>query len=80
MTCMTTKKKFDVENPPVTRLANGRFAYRVRCPWDGKNGKELYAFKFCGHAAYREWCSSQTAEEESEHATEETSNTEAEDA
>ena len=27
--------------------------YRVRCPWDGKNGKELYAFKFCSAAAYQ---------------------------
>lgn len=52
MTCMTTKKKFEVENPPVVVLSNGRFAYRVKCPWDGKNGKELYAFKFCSAAAY----------------------------
>jgi hypothetical protein len=53
MTCMTTKQKFDVENPTVIRLKNGRYAYRVRCPWDGKNGKELYAFKFCSAAAYQ---------------------------
>lgn len=53
MTCMTTKQKFEVEDPPVVMLANGRYAYRVRCPWDGKNGKELFAFKFCSAAAYK---------------------------
>lgn len=53
MTCMTTKQKFDVEDPPVSVLANGRYAYRVKCPWEGKNGKELYAFKFCSAAAYQ---------------------------
>ena len=53
MTCMTTKQKFDVEDPAVVVLANGRFAYRVKCPWEGKNGKELYAFKFCSAAAHR---------------------------
>ena len=63
MTCMTTKQKFDVENPPVTVLANGRYAYRVKCPWEGKNGKELYAFKFCSAAAYKEFL----GEAESEH-------------
>ena len=55
MTCMTTKKSFDVEDPPVIRLANGRYAYRVPCPWDGKNGKKLTAFKFCSAAAYKAW-------------------------
>ena len=55
MTCMTTKQKFDVDDPPVVILANGRYAYRVQCPWEGKNGKVLYAFKFCSAAAYRAW-------------------------
>ena len=55
MTCMTTKQKFDVENPPVIVLANGRYAYRVKCPWEGKNGKELYAFKFCSAEVYRDY-------------------------
>ena len=45
--CMTTKKKFDVENPEVIVLKNGRFAYRAMCPSKGKDGKDLYAFKFC---------------------------------
>ena len=53
MTCMTTKNKFDVENPTVVVLANGRYAYRVDCPWEGKNGKKLTAFKFCSQAAYQ---------------------------
>lgn len=53
MTCMTTKQKFEAEEPDVTVLSNGRFAYRVKCPWEGKNGKELYAFKFCSTDAYK---------------------------
>jgi hypothetical protein len=52
---MTTKKKFEVEDPPVVVLANNRFAYRCKCPWEGKNGKELHAFKFCSKAAYESW-------------------------
>ena len=53
MTCMTTKKKFDVEDPPVLVLKNNRYAYRVECPWTGKNGKQLFAFKFCSTDAYK---------------------------
>ena len=58
LTCMTTKKKFTVpaDEAPVVMLKNGRYAYRVRCPWDGKNGKELYAFKFCSADAYHMHC------------------------
>ena len=52
MYCMTKKQSFSVENPTVVRLANGRFAYRVMCPWKGKNNKDLYAFKFCSTEAY----------------------------
>ena len=59
MTCMTTKQKFEVEDPPVTVLANGRYAYRVKCPWEGKNGKELFAFKFCSATAYNDYMASQ---------------------
>ena len=55
MTCMTTKQKFDVENPTVVVLSNGRYAYKVECPWKGKNGKDLTAFKFCGAAAYERY-------------------------
>ena len=47
MTCMTTKKKFDVVSPEVVVLKNGRYAFRAVCPWEGKNGKALVAFKFC---------------------------------
>lgn len=53
MMCMTTKQKFDVTGPEVTVLANGRYAYKAKCPWQGKNGKDLYAFKFCSLAAYQ---------------------------
>ena len=73
MTCMTTKKKFEVDNPEVIQLRNGKFAYRVRCPWDGRGGKQLYAFKFASRKAYdaynahqvSEASDSETSEEES---------------
>lgn len=55
MTCMTTKQKFEVEDPNVVVLKNGRYAFRVKCPWEGKNGKELHAFKFCSTAAFKEY-------------------------
>ncbi len=74
MTCMTTKQKFDVVNPPVVVLANGRYAYRVKCPWEGKNGRELYAFKFCSAAAYQAYTASQSEPtSEGEHQSSETS-------
>ena len=60
MTCMTTKKRFEVLNPPVVVLKNGRYAYRVACPWLGKNDKELFAFKFCSAAAYKRYCDMQS--------------------
>jgi len=65
MTCMTTKQKFDVEDPPVVVLSNGRYAYKVKCPWEGKNGKELHAFKFCSAEAYRNF-KGKTVEEQVE--------------
>ena len=52
MTCMTTKQKFEVEEPDVIVLKNGRYAYKVKCPWQGKNEKDLFAFKFCSAADY----------------------------
>ena len=52
MTCMTTKQKFEVEEPDVVVLRNGRYAYKAKCPWRGKNDKELFAFKFCSAANY----------------------------
>lgn len=63
MTCMTTKQKFDVEDPPVIVLRNGRYAHRVKCPWEGKNGKVLYAWKFCSAETYRDFIARQEAEE-----------------
>jgi hypothetical protein len=50
---MTTKQKFDVEDPEVIVLRNGRYAYRCECPWEGKGGKKLCAFKFASAAAYQ---------------------------
>ena len=58
--CLTKKQKFEVERPHAVQLANGRFAYRERCPWDGKNGKELWAFKFCSRADYERSCEETT--------------------
>ena len=64
MTCMTTKQKFESVNPTVVVLANGRYAYRVKCPWEGKGGKELYAFKFCSAAAYEQYKAQQEEQKE----------------
>jgi len=55
MLCLTTKKKFQVDDPPVIVLRNGRFAYKCPCPWKGKHDKDLYAFKFCSKIAYAEF-------------------------
>ena len=57
MTCMTTKKKFEVEDPEVIVLRNGRYAFRAQCPWEGKNGKTLTAFKFCSFKDYEAFTS-----------------------
>ena len=68
MTCMTTKKKFEVDDPEVVVLNNGRYAYRAECPWEGKNGKKLTAFKFCSTEAYRKFqAKSEHSTAESEH-------------
>ena len=55
MTCMTTKQKFTVTDPDVVVLSNGRYAYKEMCPWKGKNGKTLYAFKFCSSENYNKY-------------------------
>jgi hypothetical protein len=51
MTCMSTKKKFDVEEPAAMRLKNGRYAFTAECPFECtcKRG----AFKFCSAADYQ---------------------------
>lgn len=67
MTCMTTKKKFDVEQPEVVVLRNGRYAFRAECPWEGKNGKKLVAFKFCSSQNYRDYCEQNASTSEGEH-------------
>ena len=64
MTCMTTKQKFDCEDPPVVVLANGRYAYKVECPWEGKGGKKLHAFKFCSTEAHKEFCARKEEQKE----------------
>ncbi len=64
MTCMTTKQKFDVDEPEVVVLANGRFAYKAKCPWEGKGGKELWAYKFCSSAAHAAYVARSGADDE----------------
>ena len=64
MLCLTTKQKFQVEDPDVIVLKNGRFAYKSQCPWKGKNDKELFAFKFCSRKAYAAFLDRQGSESE----------------
>lgn len=52
MMCMTTKQKFDVEDPELVLLKNNRYAYKSTCPWAGKDGKVLTAWKFASRDAY----------------------------
>ena len=80
MTCMTKKQKFDVpdDEVEVVVLHNGRYAFRATCPWEGKNGRQLTAFKFCSKQAYVDFCERAKGqdvqdESESEHTDEEIS-------
>lgn len=52
MTCMTKKEKFDVEDPEVVVLSNGRYAFKAECPWLGKRNQTLTAYKFCSRSEY----------------------------
>ena len=61
---MTTKKKFEVEEPEVVVLRNGRYAFRADCPWEGKGGKKLTAFKFCSADAYNTYTAKHVSESE----------------
>ena len=67
MTCMTTKMKFDVVDPEVVVLRNGRYAFKAECPWAGKNGKKLAAFKFCSAQNYKDYESKKASTSQSEH-------------
>ena len=58
MMCLTKKQKFEVENPEVLVLKNGRHAYRAMCPWKGKQSKDLFAWKFCNKEAYERYLES----------------------
>ena len=55
MKCMTTKQNFTCDEPEVVLLKNKRFAYKAMCPWKGKCGKDLYAFKFATSKAYHDY-------------------------
>ena len=63
MTCMTTKQKFEVDDPEVVQLRNGRFAYRVECPWKGKNERLLTAYKFCSARDFEQYMSRASGDE-----------------
>ena len=66
MMCLTTKKTFEVENPEVIVLKNGRYAFRAQCPWKHDSGKLLYAFKFASKKAYEEFIAKNSGESEPE--------------
>jgi hypothetical protein len=66
MMCLTTKKTFEVENPEVIVLKNGRYAFRAQCPWKHDSGKLLYAFKFASKQAYEEFIAKNSGESEPE--------------
>lgn len=46
MKCMVTKKTFEVTNPEVIELKNGRHAYCVEAPWPRANGEPIKCYKF----------------------------------
>ena len=66
MMCLTKKQKFEVENPEVVELKNGRHAYRAMCPWKGKQSRDLYAWKFCNKEAYDHYVESIAIVDETE--------------
>jgi hypothetical protein len=51
--CLTTKRYFLADQPRISRLSNGRYGMRVKCPWRSpKTGAELVACKF---ARKKDW-------------------------
>jgi hypothetical protein len=66
MMCLTTKQTFEVEDPEVIVLKNGRYAFRAQCPWKHDSGKLLYAFKFASKKAYEEFIAKKSGESEPE--------------
>lgn len=63
-TCMTTKQKFEVENPEVIVMSNGRYAYKAECPWKGKDDKVLTAYKFAPKSAYERYVGARAESDE----------------
>lgn len=51
-TCMSRKLKFDLPDPEISKMMNGRYYMRVPCPWLAKDGRPLTACKFASRAAY----------------------------
>ena len=49
--------------PPVVMLSNGRYAYKVQCPWKGKGERLLFAYKFCSTEAYKTYQEQQEPDE-----------------
>jgi hypothetical protein len=71
MTCMTKKEKFEVEDPEVVVLSNGRFAFKAECPWLGKRNQTLTAYKFCSRSDYESYLKKNSASQTSEGISEE---------
>lgn len=44
MKCMKTKKSFELDDPPVVELKNGRHAYCAKAPWAEEEWKPCYKF------------------------------------
>lgn len=67
MMCLTTKQTFEVDDPPVVLLGKVKksYAYRAKCPWPGKEGRELFAYKFCSKAEYERYLNSNEIPKES---------------
>jgi hypothetical protein len=66
MKCMTLKKTFECEDPEVVLLKNNRYAYKAMCPWKGKHGNDLFAFKFASSQAYRDYMQKSCKDEHSD--------------
>ncbi len=55
MYCLSRKLKFDVVDPDIVKMANGRPQYRTTCPWmHAKSGRSLVACKFASTEAYKD--------------------------
>lgn len=66
MLCLTTKNTFEVVDPQVVLLKGNKYAFRAPCPWPGKRGQTLYAYKFCSRTDYETYINSNEIPKESD--------------